>query len=315
MCPLADADCRNAFCDCCRGRIGGARLSCLDCVIKGTESHDTVDLCCTEECVAASLMRDDLEAPHDPNHRLVKCRTTVLTRQRGRAFTAAEEAFTKVEKFCKKIAEASQQPPEKQEAVPDAEAVSSPEDVPSETPPKDDDKQPENGTAASVDASSGAEGVEDRPQEQEKETAQSAEQAQAPDQDNDLPSCGKCDGPLSFPCWYCVKCEGKLSLDALRILCAVPDTFLPDDLFLCEACEASDPTLELMRSSGKHGEDHNLIRCQAPKQEDCTTFSTEDRLMSLEDRLNNMTTRIETMEQLLRQVANAVESWHGRREP
>ena len=260
-------------------------------------------------------MRDDLEAPHDPNHRLVKCRTTVLTRQRGRAFTAAEEAFTKVEKFCKKIAEASQQPPEKQEAVPDAEAVSSPEDVPSETPPKDDDKQPENGTAALVDASSGAEGVGDKPQEQEKETPRSAEQAQAPDQDNDLPSCGKCDGPLSFPCWYCVKCEGKLSLDALRILCAVPDTFLPDDLFLCEACEASDPTLELMRSSGKHGEDHNLIRCQAPKQEDCTTFSTEDRLMSLEDRLNNMTTRIETMEQLLRQVANAVESWHGRREP
>ena len=81
--------------------------------------------------------------------------------------------------------------------------------------------------------------------------------------------------------------------------------FFSDDLFLCEACEASDPTLQLMRSSGKHGEDHHLIRCQAPKQEDCTTFSTEDRLMSLEDRLHNMTTRIETIEQLLRQLANA----------
>ena len=61
-----------------------------------------------------------------------------------------------------------------------------------------------------------------------------------------------------------------------------------------------------MRSSGKHGEDHHLIYCRAPKQEDGTTFSTEDRLKTLEDRLNNMTTRIGTMEQLLRQIANAV---------
>ena len=143
--------------------------------------------------MAASIThRQDLEVPHNPNHRLVKYRTTVLTRQHGRAVTAAEDAFIKVEPFCKKIAEASQQSPEKQEGVPDAEAVSSPEDVPSETLPKDDDKQPENGTTASVDETSAAEGVvEDKPQEQEKETAQSAEQAQAPDQDNDLPSCGK----------------------------------------------------------------------------------------------------------------------------
>ena len=221
---LAYANCRNAFCDSCGGRIGGARLSCLDCVIKGTESHDTVDLCCAKECVAASLTRPDLEAPHDPNHRLVKCRITVLTRQRGRVYTAAEKASTEVEKSCKKIAEASQQPPEKQEGVPDAEAVSSTEDIPSEKPPKDDDKQPDNGTA-SEEETSGTEGVKDKPQEQEKETPQSAEQVQAPDQDNDLPSCGKCSGPLSFPCWYCIKCEGKLSLVALRILCAVPDNF------------------------------------------------------------------------------------------
>ena len=321
---VADADCSNAYCDWCGGRIGGARLFCLDCVIKGTESYNTVDLCNAEECVAASIThRQDLEAPHDPNHRLVKSRTTVLTRQRGRAFTAAEQAFTKVEKFCRKIAEASQQSPETQEGVPDEEAASSPEDIPSETPPKDDDKQPENDdTAASEDVTSGAEGVEDKPQEQEKEapqsakqipqstklTPQSAEQAQDQDQDDDLPSCGKCNGPLSFPCWYCVKCEGKLSLDALRIFMSFLIPFFSDDLFLCEACEAceaSDPTFELMRSSGKHGEDHHLIRCQAPEQEDCTTFSTEDRLMSLEDRLNNMTSRIETIEQLLRQLANA----------
>jgi hypothetical protein len=91
---------------------------------------------------------------------------------------------------------------------------------------------------------------------------------------------------------------------------AVAKTFLSDDLFLCEACEASDVTPELMRSSGMHTENHHLIRCQAPKKADDTTFSTdqrltslEDRLISLEDRLNNVHTRTETIEQLLRQLA------------
>ena len=86
-----------------------------------------------------------------------------------------------------------------------------------------------------------------------------------------------------------------------------------DDLFLCEACEASDATLELMRSSGKHVEDHHLIRCQAPKQDDEITISMEqrlimleDRLMSREDRLNSMHSRIETIEQLLRQLTEVV---------
>jgi hypothetical protein len=87
-----------------------------------------------------------------------------------------------------------------------------------------------------------------------------------------------------------------------RMLLLMP---FSDDLFLCEACEESDAALELMRSSGKHVEDHHLIRCLAPEQEDCTTFSTEQRLMSLENRLDNLHTRIETIEQLLRQLANA----------
>ncbi|KAI9438361.1 hypothetical protein H4582DRAFT_257215 [Lactarius indigo] len=279
----------NAFCDWCGGRIGGARLFCLDCVIKGTESHNTVDLCCAQECAAARIThRRDIEAPHEPNHRLVKVRTTILTRQHGRAYTVAQKAFTKVEEFCKRIAEASQQAQDKEETVPDAEAASSPEDVPSETPPPKDDK-PDNGPDASEDTKSGAEGVEDTAQEQEQETPQGTEQPQPQTQDSDLPTCGKCSGPLSFPCWYCVKCE--------------------DDLFLCEACEGSDACPELMRSSGKHTEEHHLIRCQAPKNVDDETFSTEQRLMSLEDRLNNVHTRVESIEQLLRQLAEAVASF------
>jgi hypothetical protein len=250
--------------------------------------------------------RQDLEAPHEPIHRLVKVRTTVLTRQHGRAYTAAQAAFTKVEKFCKRIAEVSEQTREKEEqtkedqTVPDAETAPSPEDIPSETPLEDDKPLAENGSAVPEDTTSGTEGVEhtpaapedtttgaevveDTPQKLEQGTSQGAEQAK--EQDSDLPSCGQCKGPLSFPCWYCVKCE--------------------DDLFLCEACEAGDATPELMRSSGKHIEQHHLIRCQAPKKADDVTLSTDQRLISLEDRLNNMHTRIETIEQLLRQLAEA----------
>ena len=113
------------------------------------------------------------------------------------------------------IAEASQQ----------AEAALSPEDVQFKTPSKDDDKQPENGTAAPEDTMSGAESLEDKPQVQEKEALQGAEQAQAQDQDSDLPSCGNCKGPLSFPCWYCIKCKGQHSSDALHILGAFVDAF------------------------------------------------------------------------------------------
>ncbi|KAH9171881.1 hypothetical protein EDB89DRAFT_1851867 [Lactarius sanguifluus] len=254
----------NARCDWCRGLIGGPRLFCLDCVIEGTKSHNTVDLCCAPACVAARITRrQDITAPHEPHHRLVKARTTVLTRQQGRALTAAQNAFTKAEKFCKRIAEASQQAQDKdkeEQTAPDSEPALTPEDVPpSELPPKD-----ENGLDAPEDTKSGAEAA-------------------------DLPSCGKCKGPLSFPCWYCVKCE--------------------DDLFLCEACEGSDACPELTRSSGKHTEEHHLIRCQAPKNVDDKTFSTEQRLISLEDRLSNVHTRVETIEQLLRQLAEAVASF------
>ena len=314
--------CRNAFCDSCGGRIGGARLFCLDCVIKGTETHNTVDLCCAPACVIARVThRDDLEAPHEPDHRLVKVRTTLLTRQHGRAYNAAQAAFTKVENFCKRIAETSQETQDdenEEQTVPDAETAPSPENIASETPPED--TKPENGAAASEDTASetesvsvepssappedttsGAEGAEGTPQEQEQETPQGSEQAE--EQDSDLPLCGQCKGRLTFPCWYCVKCEGQFSSSALRILGATAEDFLSDDLFLCDSCDGGDKTPELMRSSGMHTEHHHLIRCQALKKADEETVSTEQRLMLLEDRLNNMHSRIETIEQLLRQLA------------
>jgi hypothetical protein len=71
---------RNAECDSCHGRIGGPRLFCLDCASKSTETYNTLDLCCAPRCIDARIThRQDLEGAHEPSHRLVKVRTTVLS--------------------------------------------------------------------------------------------------------------------------------------------------------------------------------------------------------------------------------------------
>jgi hypothetical protein len=56
-----------------------------------------------------------------------------------------------------------------------------------------------------------------------------------------------------------------------------------------------------MRSSGKHTEDHHLIRCLAP-QEDGDISSTERRLMSLEDRLDDMHMRFDDLGDRIRNI-------------
>jgi hypothetical protein len=65
-----------------------------------------------------------------------------------------------------------------------------------------------------------------------------------------------------------------------------------------------------MRSSGKHTEDHHLIRCLPPQDDSDITSSTERRLISLEDRLDSMHMRfddlgdrIRNIEQLLHKLA------------
>jgi hypothetical protein len=70
-----------------------------------------------------------------------------------------------------------------------------------------------------------------------------------------------------------------------------------------------------MRSSGKHTEEHHLIRCLAPDEDGEPASSVEQRLISLEDRLDNMQTRfddfssrIQNIEQLLHRLTGAVGS-------
>jgi len=251
----------NAQCDSCGGRIGGPRLFCLDCDIKSSEFYNTLDLCSAPQCIGASVTREDLEKAHEPNHRLVKVRTSVLTRSHGRVHTAACDAFGRVQETCRKVAESTLDSDE--EAKPDVEKTSSSEPTSTEMPVKgdkpDDELNPPDGAKDEAEV--------------EGKTSRDAGRGQVEDQN--LPSCGKCDGSLSFPFWYCIFCE--------------------DNLFICNACD-TEGVPELMRCSGKHTEEHHLIRCLAPeKYDDDDTLAADERLLSIENRLDGMQTRFDDL--------------------
>ena len=194
-------DRRNAQCDSCGGTIGGPRLFCLDCDIKSSEIYNTLDLCSAPQCVGASVTRGDLEKAHEPNHRLVKVRTSVLTRRHGRVHTAACDAFGRVRETCRKIAEYTSDSGEK--ARPGVQKTSSFEPTSMGMPvinqgdKPDDELKPPDGTKDGAKV--------------EGKTSRDARRSKVPDQR--LPSCGKCNDSLSFPFWYCIFCEGQLVSD------------------------------------------------------------------------------------------------------
>jgi hypothetical protein len=183
---------RNAACDSCGGRIGGPRLVCLDCVIKGTLTYDTVDLCCAPRCASARIThRQDIEGVHEPSHRMVKLHSTVLTRSYGRAHIAASNAFERVEETRRKIAELTFEETGPDELKPSSIGPTSTE-MPTKSDKSDDVPNPPDGTKDGAKA--------------EGKAARDARQNQV--QDESLPTCGKCKGRLSFPFWYCIFCEG-----------------------------------------------------------------------------------------------------------
>jgi hypothetical protein len=173
----------SQWCDSCGGRIGGPRLFCLDCAIKTTEVYDSVDLCSAPQCVGARVTRDDLDGAHEPSHRLVKVRTAVLSRNHGRAHTAACDASARVGETRRKIVEFGS--PLEKKIGPDEQKISSKSEP-------DNLLNPPDGTKGGAEVEGGA--VVDASNLQVR--------------DPSLPTCGDCKGRLSFPFWYCIFCKG-----------------------------------------------------------------------------------------------------------
>ena len=108
-----------------------------------------------------------------------------------------------------------------------------------------------------------------------------------------------------FPSHSGIAFSAKVSLkdDVPHLITDHPPARL-DDLFICDACDARN-VRDLSRSSGKHTEDHHLIRCLAPEKADDEVSPTEQRLTLIESRLNDLTARMGNIEQLLLRLAGA----------
>ena len=202
---IANTDFRGV-CDSCLGSIsGGAQLFCLDCANKNTERFNPLNICCQPQCMFRRIThRQDLEAAHEPCHRLVKVRVTVLRRQHGRVHTAACEAFERVKGLRRKLAENLDQAQDG-EVRPDAkdsdalgigEICQNPGDASLRLP---DDAR--TAGERSHDSEASLLGTSH-------DTTLGPESSSRP-KDSDLPTCGKCQGRLSFPCWYCIVCKGQ----------------------------------------------------------------------------------------------------------
>jgi len=269
----------------------------------------------------------------------------MLLHQFGRTFQLSLAAFERVEEFCARISEGLQHPLEEKETnaldasvlESNAAALSSESvqqgDVPAAADDTGDLTETERTTTTtemlskndkSDDIPAAADGSKNKVGAQGKEGKVvlgygSASESQP--QKGDLPTCGKCDGSLSFPFWYCIFCEGQ---SRLRYECHYPTTSLThravllDNLFICDACD-SDGVPELTRSAGKHTKEHHLIRCLAPNEGGADAVpETEQRLMSIESRLDGLSDRIEDLtgrigniEQLLHKIAGTAGSENG----
>lgn len=239
--------------------MGGVRVFCLDCSSKDDNTFDTLDLCCSPEarCIDERVTyREDLKAPHEPNHRLVKIRIAMFIHHYGRTYKLACAAFERVENICAKIAGVPRTQQEEQETGQGARNASTEEPTTTKVPSKND--EPDDVAVAADGTKCGAEeeptitvmpsesdnvptavdgtgdGAEaeqtvtetpnsDKPDDvpaavdvtkNEAETEDKGDEvsqctARVQRKDGDLPTCGKCNGSLSFPFWYCIFCEGQ----------------------------------------------------------------------------------------------------------
>jgi hypothetical protein len=101
---------------------------------------------------------------------------------------------------------------------------------------------------------------------------------------------------VDFPSHSGIAYFAKVGLkdDTLHLCVLNGRAVLLDDLYICDGCDA-DGVPNLMRSSGKHTEEHHLIRCLAPEKTDDKSSQTEERLTSIEARLDGMQTQLDDL--------------------
>lgn len=172
----------SEICDGCAGRIGGARLVCLDCTPQSQETLDTIDLCDHPSCVSCTVpitRREDLDAPHLPTHHLMKLYTVLHMRQYGRVERAAREALKRVNRWIAAGLGAR-----------NAARHGAPGGV----------RTPMRTTFLPMISvnESGVDGM-----------SVSTPLVEA----REMFTCGKCYSPVTLPCWYCVVCPGTPRLN------------------------------------------------------------------------------------------------------
>ena len=126
------------------------------------------------------------------------------------------------------------------------EKTSSPQPTSIESPAKED--QPE-------DVHSAPDWIEDGAESEEKTMPDAG-----PEQD--LPTCGKYKGSLSFPFGIVSFVKVGIEYDPL-IIFLISHSIQLDKLSICDACDPKGVP-DVVRSSGRHTEGHHLIRCLAP---------------------------------------------------
>ncbi|KAJ6511394.1 hypothetical protein C8R47DRAFT_732752 [Mycena vitilis] len=264
----------NCFCDNCGGNIGGARISCLVCQMKDT--FNTVDFCSAPECVAARVMRDDMQKAHLPHHDLMKLRRVVHMRQFGKTYRNAKAALKHARTFFK--------------------SATGPAAALGNDSGSDSDTEDEEGhaTVAIKRASQLPTLAVSIPQTSRPASTLGmplSAVSTAPNPVSSGPPCFACHKPVSQPCWYCVQCV--------------------EATFICSECDAK-PNVAF----GDHDfHTHDLVRVQELVEEQDLSVEErlselEDRFSkhekNMEDRLGRMEAAVDVrmakVEQLLEQL-------------
>ncbi|KAJ7115468.1 hypothetical protein C8R44DRAFT_928540 [Mycena epipterygia] len=269
------------YCRSCEARIGGARITCLECQMK-----KTVDFCELPDCITSRVNRDDMQKPHLPHHDLMKVRRVVHTGEFDKIYRNAKEALQHARTFFKSSADG-------------VASVKRADDSENEVDTEDKDgRAPMSAKrlsriptlAVSIPQSL----VARRGPASGHPMSAVSPSTRLPDSVASGPRCCGCSKPVTQPCWYCVHCV--------------------EPSFICWECDAKG---ELAVKFGEHNFlSHGLVRVLVVEKD----LSIEERFMKLDarfgrleavvegrmvtmdDRFGRLEGRMVTMEKLLEQV-------------